>query len=857
MKNVTAIFLVLCMLFLQVPAFAANTSPQIDYSALQDYTRSWNAALSKNGLALSFDAQERDGYIFFNGSFLSSQHTQNSILDSLSDPTIPSTLIMAYLSDRNTISLLYGRPDITEIPKEVEIYADGVQCSGDVVLYAAETQDETDLYALTFDLADIPTILNAQTAFIRLVTENETLFQEMDSETWTAPYLMWSIISNGIEYSDRTSKSYLDPSLLGQEATESPQPTTSDVQTSSFQTDYDAIDQAAQSVFLLEVYNDHNQLIATGSGFVAFDSSTLITNEHVIEDAAYIIAYSDQYKSSYKLQNLKIADKNKDIAILEFDADAEIKPLTVDMQSPLLRGQPVTAIGSPKGVLNTVSSGNISNIVYYSEEIPDYIQFTAPISPGSSGGALFNGNGDVVGLCVSFLKEGHAMYYAIPMKYVEELYLISRDKAAYPLAQYNHMVTSLSAPRLLMPNKEERGIELNWSAVSNAENYEVYRRDESSAEFSAITTTQETHFFDSDVVDGIKYEYYIIANCSGCSSSPSNTVTVGITRNENESKPSPTPTASPQGKIIYKNNDVNDEIISLKIQLYELGYYSAIYNFNGIYTLYLQSAVKSFQQKNQLSPTGMIDEETWQRLAEAKNEPNHVIQGPLTVPNEVVQFSGKTYQLNDKSAAVKSLKQRLQSLGYYRSSSEMDHTFNQTMVERVKQFQKNNHLKETGVIDYVTLIKLYSSEAVKGEWYNNPTPTPTPKKSSKPTPAPENAIALVIPDGSYGEWKYLSGNRLQFHLQVQNTSQTRTIEAYELYVYPEDVWGKRLIPDDEIYVISVNTKLAPGKKHYSSYITMDDAKQIDTVYVAVHRVKYTDGTIKTVTHHIYSSWDID
>ena len=144
-------------------------------------------------------------------------------------------------------------------------------------------------------------------------------------------------------------------------------------------------------------------------------------------------------------------DEKKDIAILEFDADANVPPLTVDMQSKLLRGQPVTAIGSPRGVINTVSIGNISNIVYYSEEIPDYIQFTAPISPGSSGGALFNDNGAVVGLCVSFLKEADAMYYAIPMKYVEEMYLAAKENTPMTLAQYNNMATSLSAPRLLAP----------------------------------------------------------------------------------------------------------------------------------------------------------------------------------------------------------------------------------------------------------------------------------------------------------------------------------------------------------------------------------------------------------------------
>lgn len=856
MKKHIAIIVMLVMLLLMSSAMADDITSEIDYSALETYEKSWNARMEELGLGLSFHTSKENGNISFSGSFLSSEPRQVHILDSLSDPGIPADLLMLYTSDNNIVALIYGRPDITEIPKNVHIYADGVNCGGAVEYYPAATEEDTDLYSLEFDLECIHAILNTQDAFIRLVTENDTYFQEMNTDTWLAPYLMWSVISEGINYSRKTSDTYLDSSLLAYETVSTQQVEDSDVQTRSFQTDYEAIDRAAQSVFLLEVYNESNETIATGSGFVAFDTGTLITNEHVIEDAAYIIAYSDQYKASYKLLNLKAVDEKKDIAILEFDADANVTPLTIDLQSKLLRGQPVTAIGSPRGVINTVSSGNISNIVYYSEEIPDYIQFTAPISPGSSGGALFNDNGAVIGLCVSFLKEADAMYYAIPMKYVEEMYLAAQKNTPMTLAQYNNMATSLSAPRLLAPRIGDDCIELLWSNVSYAEEYEVYRREESSADFSLVTTTQKACFLDSDVVVGVKYEYYVKAYCGWCSSKPSNTV--GITMIKATPTPSPKPTATPKptpipkGKVIYELYDVNKEIIIIKLRLYELGYYSSNNDFNDTYTLLIQSAVKSFQQKNNLSATGEVDDVTQKLLSVPKNSSN-AKKGPLTVPSAVQEYSRKTYQLNDKGGVVKSLKKRLQTLGYYRSSSGFDDEYNQTMVERVKQFQKNNALEETGIIDYVTLIKLYSTRPEMGEWYVKPTATPVPT----PIPVPEKAVTLEIPDGSYGEWQYVSGDGLKFHLQVKNTSKTRTIVAYELYVYPEDVWGERLIPEDKIYVISVEEKLGPGRQHYSDYVTMGDAKKIDKVYVAVNKVKYSDGTIKTVDYHDYSCWEIN
>lgn len=853
MKKHVAIIVMLFILLLMTSAVADDITSEIDFSALEAYEESWNARMEELGLGLSFHASKENGNISFSGSFLASEPRQVHILDSLSDPGIPADLLMLYTSDNDIVALIYGRPDIIEIPQNVQIYADGVNCGGTVDYFPAATDEETDLYVLEFDLECIHAILNAQDAFIRLVTENDTYFQEMNTDTWLAPYLMWSVISEGINYSRKTSNTYLDSSLLAYETVSTPPAEDSSVQTRYFQTDYEAIDRAAQSVFLLEVYNESNEAIATGSGFVAFDNGTLITNEHVIENAAYIIAYSDQYKASYKLLNLKAVDEKKEIAILEFDADANVPPLTVDMQSKLLRGQPVTAIGSPRGVINTVSSGNISNIVYYSEEIPDYIQFTAPISPGSSGGALFNDNGAVVGLCVSFLKEADAMYYAIPMKYVEEMYLAAKENTPMTLAQYNNMATSLSAPRLLAPRIGDDCIELFWSNVSYAEGYEVHRREENSAEFSLVTT-HKAQFLDSNVVFGVKYEYYVKAYCGWCSSKPSNTVASTLVKETPTPSPTPTPSLKPipHGKEFYKLNDVNDEIINIKLRLYELGYYSSNNNFNDIYTMLLQSAVKSFQQKNDLSATGIVDAATHELLSEPKSSTS-AKKGPMEVPIAVQEYSRKTYQLNDKGDVVKSLKKRLQTLGYYRSSSGFDDEYNQTMVERVRQFQKNNALEETGIIDYVTLIKMYSTRPEMGEWYVKPTATPVPT----PIPVPEKAVTLEIPDVSYGEWQYVSGDGLKFHLQVKNTSKTRTIVAYELYVYPEDVWGERLIPEDKIYVLSVEAKLGPGRQHYSDYITLDDAKLIDKVYVAVNKVKYSDGTIKTVDYHEYSYWEIN
>ena len=168
---------------------------------------------------------------------------------------------------------------------------------------------------------------------------------------------------------------------------------------SGFTQNGDAIEKATKSVLKLYVYDkenaDVNQYIATASGFVAFSSSILVTNYHVIEDAGEILAVDD-LDNEYLLKYVLAADKAADIAILEFLKPTGLQPLELFPDNQLKRGSSVIAIGSPKETKNTVSRGIISNI-YYDGDVPE-IQIDAAISPGSSGGALFNDDGQVIGV---------------------------------------------------------------------------------------------------------------------------------------------------------------------------------------------------------------------------------------------------------------------------------------------------------------------------------------------------------------------------------------------------------------------------------------------------------------------------
>ncbi|MBR2822511.1 MAG: serine protease [Clostridia bacterium] len=187
----------------------------------------------------------------------------------------------------------------------------------------------------------------------------------------------------------------------------------------SFSEDANAVEAAADSVFMLEVYSSRAQKIGVGSGFVAFDSSLLVTNYHVIDGGAYVVAISDDYAQSI-VTEVCAYDRSKDIAILRFDNSAGSAPLEMDAQSTLKRSQKVVAIGSPAGLMNTISIGNIS--AFYRNDGKDWIQFTAPISAGSSGGALLSDEGKVIGMTTATYTSAQNVNMAVKAKDIVTLY---------------------------------------------------------------------------------------------------------------------------------------------------------------------------------------------------------------------------------------------------------------------------------------------------------------------------------------------------------------------------------------------------------------------------------------------------
>lgn len=146
----------------------------------------------------------------------------------------------------------------------------------------------------------------------------------------------------------------------------------------------------ARSVVQIETENGQ------GSGFIISRTGLILTNEHVVHGAtALIVKISDGRRTRAVVQ---AADSNADVALLKVTLDSLV-PVRLGSVATTSSGQDVVAIGSPWGLSQSVSRGVVSSI--RTSNGVRLVQTDAAVSPGNSGGPLFNDRGEVIGI-VSF-----------------------------------------------------------------------------------------------------------------------------------------------------------------------------------------------------------------------------------------------------------------------------------------------------------------------------------------------------------------------------------------------------------------------------------------------------------------------
>ena len=173
----------------------------------------------------------------------------------------------------------------------------------------------------------------------------------------------------------------------------------------------------ASSVVMLQVFDDQGQCLKTGSGVIIQESGYILTNFHVAAGGSYYgVLLEEDPEVCYTNELIKY-NQDFDLAILRMGKHRAPIPVWQGTE-PLVRGQKVVAIGSPLGLFNTVSDGIISGFRTVGER--SMIQFTAPTSHGSSGGALLDLYGNLIGIITAGFDDGQNLNLAVDYQAILE-----------------------------------------------------------------------------------------------------------------------------------------------------------------------------------------------------------------------------------------------------------------------------------------------------------------------------------------------------------------------------------------------------------------------------------------------------
>ena len=184
--------------------------------------------------------------------------------------------------------------------------------------------------------------------------------------------------------------------------------------------DIPAIAKAANGSIVSIVMSDEDgKPIAQGSGFLVSTDGVIVTNYHVIsEGSSAIVKFPDG--AFYVVDGVLAFDKARDVAVIKAHGE-NFRTLPLGNSDRVQVGEEIVAIGNPLSLESTVSNGIVSGIRTAEEEGGTFLQVTAPISPGSSGGPLFNMAGEVVGITTMYLKGGENLNFAIPINDAKRL----------------------------------------------------------------------------------------------------------------------------------------------------------------------------------------------------------------------------------------------------------------------------------------------------------------------------------------------------------------------------------------------------------------------------------------------------
>lgn len=193
----------------------------------------------------------------------------------------------------------------------------------------------------------------------------------------------------------------------------------------------DVFAKAGHAIFTVTVTTDDLSVvdvISQGSA-VLIAPGRLVTNCHVVDKGGLVFISRKEDKIS---ERVRIVGRDPQHDLCELDLlkpkEGFDRPVEVASAEALRAGDPVYAIGSPRGMELTISDGIVSAVREMGPGVR-VIQTTAALSPGSSGGGLFDANGRLVGVTTFVAKDSQNLNFAVSSQYLKSAGLSPQELA--------------------------------------------------------------------------------------------------------------------------------------------------------------------------------------------------------------------------------------------------------------------------------------------------------------------------------------------------------------------------------------------------------------------------------------------
>jgi S1-C subfamily serine protease len=221
-----------------------------------------------------------------------------------------------------------------------------------------------------------------------------------------------------------------------------------------------------------------------GSG-VLLPSGKIATNSHVVKGGA---SYQVSQGKRLALATLYAENAGKDICLLNVEG-IKGKPAQLGNTTSLKVGDKVYAVGAPMGLDLSLSDGIVAQL---RGGPPPLIQITAAISPGSSGGGLFDSEGRLIGLTTLYVGGGQNLNFAIPVEWMSEIkpglkpIADDRSQTFLLICKYSH---TIEADGRISKSSGENLVTVNYTDDGDA----TIKKQDLGAEFLGKISDEEIY----------------------------------------------------------------------------------------------------------------------------------------------------------------------------------------------------------------------------------------------------------------------------------------------------------------------------------------------------------------------------